>query len=125
MAKNSRNFEKSDQDKLKDTNEKLKAQVRKLTKENSKLKSEIRTLESAWGKTSNYLRDITEDKSLSSLIKDAEYDRPFKKDDECPMCHTTVKPIVMPTFVFFSCAKCGFRKKTPNEIQSDQGNEDN
>jgi DNA repair exonuclease SbcCD ATPase subunit len=116
MARNKRDFEKSDMDSLKDANDKLKAQVKKLQREVSKLKSENKTLEQAWGKTEVYLKDVTKNKALSDIIKSVDAGEIYKSMDACPKCSGVVKSMKIGKFVIQTCT-CGFRRKK-NEIDS-------
>lgn len=69
MAKNTRNYPKSDSDALGDTLRKLRSRVRKLMKENRELRSENRTLLDAWAKAEAYLVEITQGVPLEELLK--------------------------------------------------------
>lgn len=112
MSKNKRNFSKDDNGELKETNEKLKAQIRKLQKEVNKLKSENKTLTDAWNKTSVYLKDVTQNKPLSHIIKNVDVGKALDMSTpSCPKCSNNIRETKMGKFIIRVCNGCDFREK--------------
>jgi regulator of replication initiation timing len=65
-------FPKEDDDKVRDTLQKLKSRNRKLTKENKILKSENETLQRALERNFERIKELTEDIDLEDLIDGKE-----------------------------------------------------
>lgn len=68
MAKNTRNYPKSNVEELKETIRKLKSQVRNLRKTIEELKTDNRTLREAWFETEDFLKEMTQSSSLEDLL---------------------------------------------------------
>lgn len=62
---------------VKETNRKLRSQVRKLVKENKRLKSENKSLFKAWNKTKQYLEEKFRDNTLEEILKQQ------REDEDC------------------------------------------
>lgn len=69
MSKNAKRFIKKDNDNLKETIRKLKAQISNLEKMNRQLQSENGTLREAWRKTEDFLKDVTNGVPLEEVLK--------------------------------------------------------
>lgn len=80
MARNTRNYPKSDDDSLKDTIKKLKDEIKDLKNENTKLMQENKTLKKAWKKTEEFLHDVTDEYTLEELIKNAGQPKKLAKE---------------------------------------------
>jgi hypothetical protein len=103
-------------DTLEDQVKKLKATLRKRDKTIVQLKSEVKTVDRAWRKTETYLKEITNGKSLSEIIKTVEDGRPLSKTNiMCPECKILkVNKIIFTGFHIVNC-KCGYRKRIDEE----------
>jgi hypothetical protein len=95
---------------------KLKDTVKRRDKTIRQLKSQIKTLEQSWRTTEVYLKEVTDGKPLSEVIKDIESNKPLGKCElECPSCASkNMKKILFTGFYIISC-QCGYRKKIDDE----------
>jgi len=91
---------------------KLKAAVRKKDKTIKQLKGQVASAQTAFKTTEVYLKEITNGKPLSEVIRTVESGKPLSKvDDECPQCHShDMKKILFTGFYIISCT-CGYRNK--------------
>lgn len=101
---------------------KLKKHNKRLLSENNRLKSELRAYESAFKKTTKFLKDHTDDISLEKLIKAAKDDKSLKKIEEenvnnlCPKCSGDLKQLQKSSVgTIIVCAKCNYRSLRKNE----------
>ena len=119
--KRPKKFAMEGDDKLRDSNKKLRAQVRKLKKENKELSSQIHTLTIALRKTQEFLEDNLEGFSVEQCIDAAEKKKTLKQMKEengCPLCSSSVIIVNMVNGVIEICSKqsCEYReKKVDNE----------
>ena len=82
MARNTRNYPKSDSESLQDTVKKLRGRVRKLMKENRELRSENKTLLDAWAKAESFLQEVTQGVPLEDLLKYRTLPKQFIEQEE-------------------------------------------
>lgn len=95
---------------------KLKQTIRNRDKTIRQLKSQVKSVESAWHTTEIYLKEITNGKPLSEVIKTVEAGRPLSKLNElCPKCNSRdLVKILFNKFHIITC-DCGYRKKVDEE----------
>ena len=90
MARNTRNFSRSDEESDKDTIQRLKAHVKSLYKKIDDLETENKTLLDAWAKTEVFLQEVTNGVPLEDLLRMRKLpkrvlkgkDKKVKKQDE-------------------------------------------
>lgn len=82
MARNTRNYPKTDSESLHDTIKTLKSRIRKLQKETRELRSENKTLLDAWAKAESFLQEVTQGVPLEDLLKYKTLPRKMVKDLE-------------------------------------------
>lgn len=101
--------------------EKLKSRIRKTETTNKRLASENKTLNKTWDKTENYLDDITGGKPLSEVIKTAQENGKFSKENgPCPKCSRhTLDKLIFSGFHIVVCETCDYRTRI-NEITADE-----
>ncbi len=96
----------------------LKKIIRNKDKTIKQLKSEINTAQSAWNKTEIYLKDVTNGKPLSEVLKNVESGKPLSlKEQPCPKCnYGDLKRILYTGFYIVTCS-CGYRARVNEEQQ--------
>jgi predicted RNase H-like nuclease (RuvC/YqgF family) len=101
---------------LEDENLKLKKAIRSKDKTIRQLKSEVETAKEAFRQTETYLKEITNDRPLSEIIKTVVEGKPLKKiKNTCPKCGSEeMKKIIYTGFHVISC-KCGYRNRVDEE----------
>lgn len=92
---------------------KYKTQVDNLKNQNRKLKSQLKTSEAAWTKTEKFLENVSEGRSLEEMIRDANSEAGFSKQEEsCRKCKKNHIGILKYTnFRIIVCHDCGFKEK--------------
>lgn len=100
-------------EKLADENRKLKSQLENLRKENRKLKSDNRTLNTAWRKSEEFVRDVTEGRSVLEIIKDAANGGRLKKfESKCSKCKSNnIGILKYSNFRIVVCHDCDFKER--------------
>lgn len=95
---------------------KLEGVIRDKDKTISKLKGQVNSAQSAFKTTEIYLKEITNGKPLSEVLKTVEAGKPLSNVDyECPKCNShDMKKIIFTGFHIISCA-CGYRNKVDEE----------
>lgn len=95
---------------------KLKQTVRNRDKTIRQLKSQVKSVETAWHTTEIYLKEVTNGKPLSEVLKTVDAGRPLSKLNEpCPKCASRdLKKIIFSKFHIIVC-DCGYRKQVDEE----------
>jgi len=101
---------------------KLRKVIREKDKTIRQLKSNSTTFEAAWRKTEIYLKEITNGKPLSEVLRTVEAGKPLTNiTDPCPDCgQHDMKKILFTGFHIITC-ECGYRKKVDEEQQIREG----
>tara|TARA_R100000951_G_C2604167_1_gene169103 strand:+ start:160 stop:516 length:357 start_codon:yes stop_codon:yes gene_type:complete len=101
---------------------KLQSTLRSKDKTIRQLKTQVTTAESAFKKTEIYLKEVTNGKPLSEILKLAEEGKPFTPiGDVCPDCGShSMKKILFTGFHIITC-ECGYRNKVDEEQQIREG----
>jgi len=101
---------------LEKENAKLKKVLRGKERTIRQLKSEARTAEEAFRVTETYLKEITDDRPLSEILRTVEAGKPLSKvSDPCPKCNSiNMKKIIFTGFHIISC-HCGYRNRVDEE----------
>jgi len=101
---------------LEDENSRLKKAIRRKDRTIKQLKSEVSTAQEAFRQTETYLKEITNDRPLSEILKNVESGKPLSKiSDPCPKCGSAnMKKIIFTGFHVISC-KCGYRNRVDEE----------
>ena len=106
--KNRKNRDENYEDKIR----KLQKVIRDKDKTIRQLKGQVKSAQLAWRATEVYLKEVTDGKPLSEIIKTAEEGKPLTYvHHECPKCNShDLKKMVFATFYILSCV-CGYRDK--------------
>lgn len=76
------------------------------------LKSEVKTAEDAFNVTEVFLKEVTDDRPMSEILRTVESNQPLSKlGDACPNCNQrSMKKILFTGFHIVSC-ECGYRTR--------------
>lgn len=100
---------------------KLKQTIRDRDKTIRQLKSQFKTVESAWDSTEIYLKEVTNGKPLSEVIKTIKRGKPLNKDNEpCPKCSSKDLQKILYTGFHIVICSCGYRKRIDEEQEIGQ-----
>lgn len=108
---------------LEDENSKLKKTIRRRDKTIRQLRSDAKTAEEAFRRTETYLKEVTDGKPLSEILRTVESNKPLSPiKKSCPKCNSRdMKKIIFTGFYVISC-KCGYRNRVDEkqEIEKDK-----
>jgi len=101
---------------LEDSIKKLQTIIRNKDKTIRQLKGAVSTAESAFRKTEIYLKEVTDGKPLSEVLRTVEAGKPLSKiGDACPDCgEHEMNKILFTGFHIVTC-ECGYRNKIDEE----------
>lgn len=116
-----RNSENS-MERLAEENKKLRAQVNSYKKEIKKLRSELKTSAKAWDETEDFLKNVTEGRSLKEVIKDVNLGKGLRKlDNSCVKCKSSnISTMKYPSFRILVCADCEHKQKIEERYTDEQ-----
>jgi len=109
---------------LEEENSKLKKAIRRKDRTIRQLKSEVQTAHQAFRQTETYLKEITNDRPLSEILKTVESGKPLSKiRKSCPKCGSEgMNKIIFTGFHVISC-KCGYRNRVDEEQEISKNKE--
>jgi len=109
---------------LEEENSKLKKAIRRKDRTIRQLKSEVQTAHQAFRQTETYLKEITNDRPLSEILKTVESGKPLSKIRKpCPKCGSgSMNKIIFTGFHVISC-KCGYRNRVDEEQEISKNQE--
>lgn len=109
---------------LEETVKQLKKVIRDRDKTIKQLKSEVKTVQGAWKTTEIFLKEVTDGKPLSEIIKTVATGKPLSKSNgSCPKCGSkAMKKIIFIGFHIISC-DCGYRTKIDEEQEINKNTE--
>jgi hypothetical protein len=96
-------------------NDKLINMVKHLEKKVRGLGTKNTTLQRAFNKTEVFLREVTDDLSLTEVLKQVKEGNPLNKTSQkCPLCYSNANKLEFNGFYVVICSECNYRKKTDN-----------
>lgn len=111
----------SELSKLEAENKRLRTQLNSYKKEVKKLRSELRTSEKAWGETEDFLKNVTEGRSLKEVILDASSGKLKKLENGCQKCKSgDIKILKYDSFRIIVCNSCGYKNKIEEKYSNEQ-----
>ena len=102
---------------LEEENAKLKKAMRRKDRTIRQLKSEVQTAQEAFRQTETYLKEITNDRPLSEILKNVEAGKPLSPvtDMQCPKCGSTALNRIVFTGCHIISCKCGYRNRVDEQ----------
>lgn len=108
--------------KLQEENRKLKEQLNHAKNENHKLKTENKTIHAAWRKTEEFLKNVTDGRSVEEIIKDVNGGKGLRKlETACSSCKSTnISISKFSNFRIIVCADCAHKEKVDESKEQEE-----